>query len=348
MPVRIYDISKKLGLENRDVLLKAKALGINAAKVPSSQLDKISAEYLEEELIKDHPELAARLSKTVEVSRVPVVEERIQSTATPPPQLSKPAPRVDDNFPNSNTTLRFEIKISGSWSPAFMRQLQSGGINIDIVLDSGQDQTDKIRFGLVPNVAQNLDSRVKKVERVCLDEKTRKLLMAAYGAASENKDGEWVTLASFGDVIKKLNPDFKLFQVGASSLSELMSNSPDLFETKTDTTFQIPRIFIRPKPAVENQNAKPKLSGISTQIAPRPEFENQTSKRVNGHIMSLHAGYGFLKPELGENGLFFHASELIDIKIEALKVGDSVSYIPGSNERGPCARFVKGCLPGEN
>ena len=31
MPVRIYDISKKLGLENKEVLAKAKALGITAA-----------------------------------------------------------------------------------------------------------------------------------------------------------------------------------------------------------------------------------------------------------------------------------------------------------------------------
>ncbi len=50
MPVRIYDISKKLGLENKDVLAKAKELGIVAARVPSSSLDKITAEYLEHEL----------------------------------------------------------------------------------------------------------------------------------------------------------------------------------------------------------------------------------------------------------------------------------------------------------
>ena len=55
MPVRIYDISKKLGLENKQVLTKAKSLGIVAAKVASSSLDKITAEYLEEELVKDYP-----------------------------------------------------------------------------------------------------------------------------------------------------------------------------------------------------------------------------------------------------------------------------------------------------
>src|SRR3954465_13817972 len=47
MPVRIYDIAKKLGLESKKVLAKAKELGITAARVPSSSLDKITAEYLE-------------------------------------------------------------------------------------------------------------------------------------------------------------------------------------------------------------------------------------------------------------------------------------------------------------
>lgn len=86
MPVRIYDISKKLGLENKDILVKAKALGIAAAKVPSSSLDKISAEYLEEELIKDRPELAARLApKPAEAPRPPVVEEKVVIISAPPP-----------------------------------------------------------------------------------------------------------------------------------------------------------------------------------------------------------------------------------------------------------------------
>src|ERR1019366_2467681 len=58
MPVRIYDISKKLGLDNKQVLTKAKALKLTAARVASSSLDKITAEYLEIEILKD-PELAA-------------------------------------------------------------------------------------------------------------------------------------------------------------------------------------------------------------------------------------------------------------------------------------------------
>ena len=50
MPVRIYDIAKNLGIESKLVLAKAKELGITAAKVPSSSLDKITAEFLETSL----------------------------------------------------------------------------------------------------------------------------------------------------------------------------------------------------------------------------------------------------------------------------------------------------------
>src|ERR1700744_6367764 len=96
MPVRIYDIAKKLGLGNKDILDKAKLLGIAAAKVPSSSLDKISAEWLEEELIKGDPALAARLApKPAEEKPKPApVEEKILIISAPePPKVEvKPEP----------------------------------------------------------------------------------------------------------------------------------------------------------------------------------------------------------------------------------------------------------------
>jgi len=55
MPDRIYEIAKKYGLENKQVLEKARSIGIAAAKVPSSLLDKFSAGWLEKELLKDYP-----------------------------------------------------------------------------------------------------------------------------------------------------------------------------------------------------------------------------------------------------------------------------------------------------
>jgi translation initiation factor IF-2 len=89
MPVRIYDISKKLGLENKEIISKAKALGITAAKVASSSLDKISAEYLEGELLKDHPDLAVKFAAPTpaEPPKPPPVEEKIVVITAPPPEV---------------------------------------------------------------------------------------------------------------------------------------------------------------------------------------------------------------------------------------------------------------------
>ena len=77
MPVRIYDISKKLGLENKQVLSKAKELGI-AARVASSSLDKITAEYLEQQLILAHPNLATPLPSSVSPPAPPAPTEPIR------------------------------------------------------------------------------------------------------------------------------------------------------------------------------------------------------------------------------------------------------------------------------
>ena len=88
MSVRIYDISKKLGLDNKEVLAKAKELGIAAAKVASSSLDNITGEWFEQELIKANPALAARLApKPVEEKHKPApVETQIKVIhAEPPP-----------------------------------------------------------------------------------------------------------------------------------------------------------------------------------------------------------------------------------------------------------------------
>ncbi|MCX6927716.1 MAG: AAA family ATPase [Verrucomicrobia bacterium] len=56
MPIRLYEIAKKLGIDNKQVLAKARALGITAARVASSSLDRITSEYLESQL---RDELAA-------------------------------------------------------------------------------------------------------------------------------------------------------------------------------------------------------------------------------------------------------------------------------------------------
>ena len=96
MPVRIYDIAKKYGLGSKEIIAKANSLGIAAAKVASSSLDKISAEWLEGELLKDHPDIAPRTPAPPAAKPAPPpVEEKIQIISAPPPPAPKPEVLVE-------------------------------------------------------------------------------------------------------------------------------------------------------------------------------------------------------------------------------------------------------------
>jgi translation initiation factor IF-2 len=90
MPVRIYEIAKKLNLESKFVLTKAKELGISAAKVPSSTLDKITAEFLEEQLAPHAKPVEP--AKPVEVTPVAIISH---PEPPPPPPAPAPAPEPE-------------------------------------------------------------------------------------------------------------------------------------------------------------------------------------------------------------------------------------------------------------
>jgi len=118
MPVRIYEISKKLGLENKEILAAAKALGIAAAKVPSSSLDKITAEYLEEEILKSHPEVAAKLKPSSAPAPEPKpapVEQKIEIIKAPEPP---PAPVVVEAPAPAPVVVEAEAPVVAEVAPA--------------------------------------------------------------------------------------------------------------------------------------------------------------------------------------------------------------------------------------
>jgi translation initiation factor IF-2 len=95
MPVRIYDISKKLGLENKEVLSKAKELGIAAARVASSSLDKITAEYLEQQLMAAYPERTAPPPPPPPAPPPPApVVIAVTPVVEPPPVAAPPPPQA--------------------------------------------------------------------------------------------------------------------------------------------------------------------------------------------------------------------------------------------------------------
>jgi len=51
-------------------------------------------------------------------------------------------------------------------------------------------------------------------------------------------------------------------------------------------------------------------------------------------------GFGFIKVEGEEKGLFFHKNELKGVTFEELKVGDKVSFEKADSPKGPNATNV--------
>ena len=78
MGIRVYDISKKYGVENALLIEKLHALGYKQVKQPSATIDKITAEYLVQEL---------------------GLKEVVPAPAPPPPPPTEPPPPVNPQAP---------------------------------------------------------------------------------------------------------------------------------------------------------------------------------------------------------------------------------------------------------
>jgi len=109
MPVRIYDLAKKLGLESKAVLAKAKELGITTAKVPSSSLDKITAEFLEEQLAPAKPVEAPKAPEPVVEAKIQVIHEAPKPPAAPEPVAPPPAPEPVVEAPPAPVSIAPEV-----------------------------------------------------------------------------------------------------------------------------------------------------------------------------------------------------------------------------------------------
>jgi translation initiation factor IF-2 len=90
MPVRIYEIAKKLGIESKQVLVMAKELGIAAARVASSTLDKITAEYLEQQIAATLPPPAPPPPPAPEPPPPPPPPAPSDQVTTSPPPTAVP------------------------------------------------------------------------------------------------------------------------------------------------------------------------------------------------------------------------------------------------------------------
>lgn len=319
MPVRIYDISKKLGLENKEILAKAKAMGIAAAKVPSSVLDKISAEWLEEELVKTFPEAAARLAPkpASEPQKPAPVEEKIVLINAPPP---KP-----------------QIIITATGAELYRLAERILKQEIQFRLDiSETEHGEPLRLCLTKDASQKALETNAKLDlpiRVEIDERTKDLLRAAYYASRHNSTEGWINLAEYGGAVKKLDPTFQPQNFGERGLGSLLRRVPDLFDLRNDESNPIV-YYLRMK------DEKPRS------FSPVPTKESglavpSHTKMVRGKIHNLRLGFGFIMPDDGSENLFFHATEVVGCTIFDLKPGDVVEYESVMNEKGPCARKVR-------
>jgi cold shock CspA family protein len=305
MPVRIYDLAKKLGVESKAVLDQARELGIVQAKVPSSMLDKITAEFLEETLVKKYP---------------------------PPDgsQLPQPSTTLDQAGVQQAKSPGITIRTVSPEVHDLIERVLAGEVPFVLEVSRGEG-CPPLRAKLIPEVpATTMAPRrsLGPTPRAELDEHTRRIFLGAYYyASSASKDG-WVNLAEYGSTLKKQDPTFQPQDFGEKSLGTLVRRMIDVFDMKADGNSP-PVYYIRLKPQTTTIQPQP--------VAPPPPQSTKPRRHGTGKIHNLKLGFGFIAPDDGSENAFFHATEVVGCTIFDLRPGDPVEYEAGVNEQGPCA-----------
>ena len=146
MPVRIYDIAKKLGITNKEVLARAKEIGIANARVASSTLDKITAEYLEERIG------GALKARTIEPAAEPPADKGIVIVTAPPEE--KPAEETAEKEASTDSSEpppgaevpadALPLAADEEASPPKEEQMESDEAEADSDFEGEEDSTEKL------------------------------------------------------------------------------------------------------------------------------------------------------------------------------------------------------------
>lgn len=93
----------------------------------------------------------------------------------------------------------------------------------------------------------------------------------------------------------------------------------------------------RTNPLIENlfMKSNPRMPDTHFDIESR-----NVSGFIKGKIVAARDGFGFIRPDNGGDDIFFYHTDLDNIDFNDLQEGNHVSYEPGKNDRGPCARKV--------
>lgn len=128
----------------------------------------------------------------------------------------------------------------------------------------------------------------------------------------------WVNLAMIGLELKRRNPSFSHQNHGYAKLVEMLDAISDveLSYDNHEKTIALARI---------HSNAE----GVSE------------SPIQHGEVINLHDSFGFIRPDDGEDNLFFHISKVSDTCTDKLQRGDRVRYTSYRTHRGNNAENVE-------
>ncbi len=154
-------------------------------------------------------------------------------------------------------------------------------------------------------------------------------------------DGDYVPLArklnTLGTRVMVLGWDFSY--TDESGESHVTTTSEDLLK---EVTYPIAMDMIiddktRKSDSDVNNLFLPKREGITSVNKGGHEGLSNTK---HGTIKTLNQGFGFIKQNDG-NDLFFHWKQLTNRDFNELKVGDSLEFALGQNDKGPVAINIK-------
>ena len=96
-------------------------------------------------------------------------------------------------------------------------------------------------------------------------------------------------------------------------------------------------IFLPRKEHVQQPTAEPEVAPPGNRIDGNVNAENGPQ---TGTILNIKNGYGFIKPDMPGDNVFFYWADVENIDYNELFIGDRVRFLLGTNERGECAKEI--------
>jgi len=93
-------------------------------------------------------------------------------------------------------------------------------------------------------------------------------------------------------------------------------------------------------PLVNNLFFTPKKQQTQSAYQPEKTEEDSSGENCKGHIVTIGKGFGFIKPNTRGENLFFYFTDLENIDFNSLAVGDEVTFVRSTNEKGLCAKKI--------